>query len=652
MSLRKILIFIVLLIYVLIFIGTLAISIHNFRSYLIEQTKTQAQNTASTLSFALSQYADKNDTVTMNTMVDAVFETGNYQRIFIKSIKGDIIISKELKKSKNAAPNWFVNATHFNIAPASGSISSGWKQFGTVYVFSKVSLAYDQLWNNFLDIIWWFSGTFILTMLLILVSLNYLLKPLTKVKEQAENIAAKKFTIVKKLPWTLELRSAIEVMNKLSHRVQTLFEEQTQLTDKLRDQAYRDPLTKLGNRRYFSMQFEHMLGEKEIALAGALFLVEISGLESLKKEHGFEAAEEHLLKLAHILSKSEKNTNPALICRISDNTFVIVYSNISPPEATRVAKELIHEIAKLSANHKEHHKTHIGVAIYKEGQTVSQLLSQADMALRSAQTKNDFNWYMYKAEEVEKLHFHTASQWKDILTDVLQHNKVILFYQPVFSFLKNKKSILYYEILLRIEDKDGSVLPAAHFLPMAENLDLMPELDKQVIENVIKQIEQENYHNKYAINLSPSSLLDKSFCHWLKLLLSENLKAAQCIIFELPEQCAVKQLEEIKVFINDVTSLNCEVALDQFGRGFYPIHYLQTLKLSYIKIDGSFIHRIDTDPQNQFFVHTLADIAHNLEIKVVALNIENEPEFELLKTFAVDGYQGYFMGRPEDSPKV
>ena len=652
MSLRKILTFTVLLIYVLIFIGTLIISMHNFRSSLIEQTKTQTQNTASTLSFALSQYADKNDTVTMNTMVDAVFETGNYQRILIKSIKGDIIISKELKKNKNAAPAWFVNATHFNVTPASGSISSGWKQYGTVYVFSKASIAYEQLWKTFVEIIWWFLGTFILTMILMLVSLNYLLKPLTQVKEQAENIAAKRFTIVKKLPKTLELRGAIEVMNKLSHRVQTLFEEQTQLTNKLREQTYRDPLTKLGNRRYFNMQFEHMLSEKEIALAGALFLVEISGLESLKKEHGFEATEEHLLKLTQVLSGSEQDESPALICRISDNTFVIVYSNISPPDAAKVAKDLTQEIAKLSAHHKEHYKTHIGVAIYKEGQTVSQLLSQADMALRSAQTKNGFNWYMYKAAEVEQLHFHTAGQWKDILLNVLKDNKTILFYQPIFSFIKNKTSVLYYEVLLRIEGNDGSLLPAAHFLPMAENLALMPELDKHVIKKIITQIVQENYQKKYAINLSTSSLLDNSFCHWLKLFLNENLKAAQCIIFELPEQCAVKQLEETKTFINDITSLNCEIALDKFGRGFYPIHYLQTLKLAYIKIDGSFIHHIDTDAQNQFFVHTLVGIAHNLEIKVVALNIENESEFDLLKTFSLDGYQGYFMGKPEDSPKV
>jgi len=653
MSLRKLLILTVSILYLLVFLGTLFISVHNFRGYLIKHTKAQTQNTASTLSFALSQYANKNDTATMETMVDAIFETGNYQQIIVKSVKGDIITSRTYSKHKQqTAPSWFIKLTKFNIPPATGLINAGWKQYGVVYVFSKTSIAYEQLWKNFLALLGWFLGTFIVVMSSLLVALNYLLTPLTKVKEQAENIAAKHFTIVKKLPWTLELRSAIEVMNKLSHRVQNLFEEQTHLTDKLRDQAYRDPLTKLGNRRYFTMQFEHVLNDKEKNFSGALLLLEINDIDKIKKAKGFEAAENYLIELASLLNETETQIDRPIICKISDITFVCVFPNISPPEAARFARELIHKISTLSTEYKKLCKVNIGVAIYKSGDTVSQLLSQADMALRSAQTKEGFNWYMYKAEEVEKLHVHTASQWKDILTEAMGTNQLILHYQPIFKFHGNEKEIMYYEALIRIADKDGKLLSAAHFLPMAESLHLMPQIDKIVISRIVEIIKTQSSNNKFSVNISPSSLLDKEFCHWLKMFLSENLDAAKNIIFELPEQCAVNQLQELKTFITDVTSYHSEITLDQFGRGFYPIQYLKSLQLTYLKIDGSFIHHINSDAQNQFFVHTLSDIAHNLEIKVIALNIETEAELEVLKTFAIDGYQGYLLGKPKEKPEV
>lgn len=646
MSLRKLLTVTIIVLFLLIFIGTLLISISNFRSYLINQVQTQTQNAATTLSFSLSQYANKQDTVTMRTMVDAVFETGNYQQITLTSVDGKTIISRTLENRKPPAPWWFVHLMAFYPEPSTAIVSAGWKQFGNIIISSSTGLVYEKLWTTSLALSSLFLVSFLITLGLMLFAVHYFLKPLNAVKAQAENISARNFTIVDKLPWTKELRSVVEVMNKLSCRVETLFTEQSQLTDKLRDQAYRDPLTKLGNRHYFTMQFEHILTEQEQGFDGALFLLEIQNFNKLKTSRGFEFAENYLLKIVQILQDFALQNGKTLVCRLSDVGFVLLQPNVSPADAAHMAKAITQELSSLQGNQEVICQVHIGVAIYKHDQSLSDLLSQADMALRAAQVRGNYDWFMYKAEEVEKLHIHSASQWKKILSDVIDNNKIILQYQPIYTFKGEQKSLLSYEVLIRIPDENEELLTAAHFIPMAESLNFMEALDKQVIEKVLKQLANADHSLNLSVNLSAYSILSKSFRTWLLSVLSEKAQLARRLTLEIPEPCINSNLALVKTFVNDLSDYHCAISIDQFGRGFSSLQYLRSLNVNNVKIDGSFTHHIDHNTENQFFVHTLTEIAHNIDIKVIAMSIENAAELAMMKTLAIDGYQGYFLARP------
>lgn len=646
MSLRKLLTITIVILFTLIFIGTLLISINNFRNYIINQVQTQTQNAATTLSFSLSQYANKADIVTMSTMVDAVFETGNYQQIALKALDGKVIISRTLETRIEPAPQWFIHLMAFSPVPATAIVSAGWKQFGNIVIYSATDLVYQKLWATSLALTGLFLAGFIITLGLMLLAVHYFLKPLNAVKAQAENISARNFTIVDKLPWTKELCSVVEVMNKLSRRVETLFDEQSQLTDKLRDQAYRDPLTKLGNRHYFTMQFEHLLTEKEQGFDGALFLLEVQNYNKLKTLRGFDFAENYLLKIVQILQKFAVQNGKTLVCRLSDVGFVLLQPNISPADAAHMAKEILQEISSLLNNQEAVCQVHMGIAIYKHDQLLTDLLSQADMALRAAQVRNNYEWFMYRAEEVEKLHIHSATQWKRILTDVIENNKIILQYQPIYTFTGEQKSLLSYEVLIRIPDENGELLTAAHFIPMAESLNFMEALDKQVIEKTLTQLTNSDPQLKFSINLSSYSMLSSSFRTWLLAKLSNHIHLTNRLTFEIPEPCINGNLATIKTFVNDLSDCHCTVSIDQFGRGFSSLQYLRSLNITYVKIDGSFTRHIDHDTENQFFVHTLTEIAHNIDIRVIAMSIENVGELNTMKTLGIDGYQGYFLGRP------
>ena len=130
--------------------------------------------------------------------------------------------------------------------------------------------------------------------------------------------------------------------------------------------------------------------------------------------------------------------------------------------------------------------------------------------------------------------------------------------------------------------------------------------------------------------------------------LSENPQFAKQLTFEIPEHNAVHTLDILPEFVARLAKLGTHFALDHFGRGFSSFKYLRDIKIKYLKVDGSYIRNIDKDTNNQFFVHVITQLAHNLGISVIAANIETETELFTLEHLDFDGVQGYYVGKPSE----
>jgi len=645
MSIKKLLIVTMSCLFLVMLTGALIVSIHNFKSYLISQTQSQTQNTANILGFNISQLKNKDITM-MKTMIDAVFETGNYQQIILQDNQLQPIFVKSRPKKSNNVPHWFKTIIPLRLQPAVASINDGWKQYGSVVVYSKTSLAYKTLWQNLLGLLGIFILLFISTLFVFLICMRFLSKPLDLVKKQAQDISVKKFTIVDKIPWAQELRGVVDVMNKLSMKVNRIFCEQATSIEQLRNQVYKDPVTQLGNRRFYNQEIEHLLMRKERLFLGTLFIIEISHLDKLKQLHGFHEAEELLKQIAKCLRDATRMYAEPLLCRISDKNFIVVLNNIIPQDAEKMAEHFLSAIINLNKSKFDVCQVHIGIANYYDNLSASEYLSYADMALRAAQTKGNNAWHQYEFDSREVTHILSASQWQSLLNDIINEKRIILYYQPVVN-AANTTQILHHEVLLRIQNKDGEILNAAKFLPMAESLGLITKIDKIVVDKALNKIDEKDNHIYTAINLSTASLIDKAFNEWLFDKLKTNAKAANHIIFEMPEEMAINHFEQFKYFIDCIKPLGAKVTLDQFGRAFSSIHYLLNLNIQYLKIAGSFTKSITYNTENQFFVRTLATIAHNLDIEVIATSVENDNEKETLFSFGVDGFQGYLFGKPQ-----
>ena len=647
MTLSRQLIVLLLVLFMLMFAGTFLTSLSNTRDYLGKQLESSAQDVATSLGLSLSPHMLKNDLPTMISMTDAIFDSGYYREVVVESVDGTPLIARTMQVKIEGVPTWFVNAIPLETPRGEALVTAGWKQAAKVYVRSHPGLAYAELWRNTVTTFWWFLGSASVTLLLGIAALRLVLKPLRAMEQQAEAISAREFPVQEKLPWTRDLRRVVMAMNRMTLKIKQMFEDQTQLSVKLHDQAYKDLVTGLGNRRYFDSQLQHLIQSSEEFLTGALLLVQLRDFKRYNEQRGYAAADELLRQTASILREVTADLEQCVPARLAGADFAVLAPDVSPLEAQLLGQLMCERLSLLHSSGMSDNLdvAHIGIAMFREGETASELFSEADMALRAAQSKGPNSWHIYEAPTLDHSVIHGASHWREVLREVVAGKKIVLHFQRVVNCLDG--STLHHEALVRVPDQEGGVINAGVFMPMAERLGMTRGFDKLVVEAILERMAARPYEqDKYAVNLAPGSLHDPDFVNWLYAEVSRRAIHASKLIFEVPEYGAVRELDAVREMVTRLGALGCRFCLDHFGRGVTSFGYLSTLKIHYLKIDGSYIRGIDRDQDNQFFVHSVAGIARGLDIQVIAEAVETQEEWDALRNLRVDGIQGYIAGRP------
>jgi EAL domain-containing protein (putative c-di-GMP-specific phosphodiesterase class I) len=189
---------------------------------------------------------------------------------------------------------------------------------------------------------------------------------------------------------------------------------------------------------------------------------------------------------------------------------------------------------------------------------------------------------------------------------------------------------------------------AGIFMPMAERMGLASRLDKLAIAQLLDFMAGEDDKTPtYAVNLSSSSLHDPVFVQWLCSQLHAAPASAGRLLIEFPEYGALKNIQETRNFITRLEAHGCYCGIDHFGRGFFSFSYLRSIRVRYLKIDGSYIRGLDKEEDNRFFIKALTDTAHSIDIRVIAQTVETPDERDTLMAMKLDGIQGFLTGKPE-----
>ncbi len=648
MSLRRLLELIISALFLIVFAGTMLISVNNTRAYLQEQMESHAQDTATSLALSLTPAIESGDWPTANSMVDAIFDRGYYLELTIVSVDGGVLLTRSLPVKIETVPQWFVKLIPLETPKGEALLAAGWKQAGRLTVKSHPGYAYGELWRSAVGTFGWFAASWAAAMFIVIAVIRYALAPLKKVEEQALAISAREFPVLEKLPWTRELRSVATAMNSMSGKLKGIIGGQVELIEKVRKEAYHDQVTGLANRRSFEERLRYLLEKKDEFPRGALLLIGLAGLKDYNDRHGLVAGDELLKQAARLIEGAFSGPGEVLIARLGGADFAVLTVVSSMQEAEELGEKMGRELGRLHTRGLTDAPCagNVGIAYYDSGQQDPfELLSEADMALRSAQQKGANAWHMYEKAAAGRWETHSATGWQRILRDAIDKGGIRLFFQPVVAC--PDRAPMHYEAFARIAGKNGAWLPAGLFLPMAERLGLAVEIDRVVVRAASGHLRSMPAGETVAVNISPTSVHDPEFADWLCEFIKNSPATSGRMVFESTEYGCSARPESLRGFVDRVRASGGRFSLDRFGAGLDQFGYLRDLKIDYIKIDGSLIRRIHEEKDNQFFVQALAQIAHGLDIKVIAESVETVEEWAALKRLGVDGAQGYFIGEPK-----
>jgi diguanylate cyclase (GGDEF)-like protein/PAS domain S-box-containing protein len=435
--------------------------------------------------------------------------------------------------------------------------------------------------------------------------------------------------------------------------VATDISEQRQLSELLSYQASHDTLTELYNRREFERHLQRALYAlgKEGPEAALLYL-DLDQFKLINDTSGHLAGDQLLSQLA--LAMAEQLRGGDILARLGGDEFGILAHDTRIEGAQALAERLRSRVEGFVYVWKQRSysiSVSIGVVLLdRPGLTLAEALSQADAACYIAKDHGRNRVHFYSEQDDETARRRGEMEWANRLRWAVDENRLQLHYQEVAP-LRGNGSAPYIELLLRLRDEDGRIVFPGAFIPAAERYGMMPLLDRWVIAQALSHFDQLHASGRppgcCAINLAASTLEDDGLADYVLDRIARHGVAAEHLCFEITETEAMRNVARAMRFIERVRAVGCKVALDDFGAGMSSFGYLKNLPVDTIKIDGSFVRDIESDPMSRSIVEAICKIGHQRGLDVVAEWVADPGIVPLLSELGVDYGQGFALHRPE-----
>jgi len=340
-----------------------------------------------------------------------------------------------------------------------------------------------------------------------------------------------------------------------------------------------------------------------------------------------------------------------IVGRVGVDAFGVVISNCPEEQIAEIAGKLIaacHDTPVVTGSGPIHLKISVGAVAFPEvGQSAHDAMTQAEVARSEARQRRGIPFVHYQTSEDRRSDSRELVEIGEDVMRALKANRLVFAYQPIVA--ARSFEVKHHECLLRMVERDGSVVPAAKFMPAIEQLGLVREVDRYVLENAVREL-SEHPDASFAVNVSALTANDRSWLRLLIALLRNSGSVAERILIEIPETVALQDIEETANFVAQIRDLGCKVALDDFGAGYTSFRHLKSLAVDTVKIDGTFVRGIAQNVDNQLFVRTLLGLAKGFDLGTIAECVEDQPDADALAEEGVDLLQGYFFGAPTMEP--
>lgn len=652
MTLFRQLIVAILLLFICLYAGNTFVSLRNNQQLVSDQMRVHAQDTATSLGLSMTQAAQEEDIATLDTMFNAISDSGYYQRIYFADLDGKIVIDREFPVSIQGVPSWFLSLVSLPEIEGRAEVSSGWSQLGEVTVVSHPGQAYLKLWKVTTTQLAWFASITLAVCLLAYAAIKWLLVPLSRVERQANEICEKRFVVQDSIPKTRELGKVVMAMNRMALQLKQIFEEQLELIGHLQKQSFQDEVTGLSNRSDFDNRLNSFVDDQEGGMhTGALAILALHDIACVNEYAGRGEGNAILKSVGEQLKQVLGGHSRAVIARRQGPEFSVFIPDVTPEEGEALAVDIFNSMQGISWLHNQKCplRFYMGYTYRSSVTSGSEMLGEADIALRQAKLGSGSRWIKFadvNDGEVPVLGM-PLNEWESFLRQAIDNRLVALYFQPIYGV--SDKSLIAHEVFVRFLH-GADLLAAAVVIPIAERLGLMPRLDQLVLEALASAHREGGLEGKLCVNLSMVSIKSPSFMKWLDTFLSSQRKLASKLVFEVPE-FAMKVNDEPLRTLNDLLAKrNASLGIDHFGLDAVAFGYLGSMPLHHLKVHRSFTRALDDNKDNQFYIKSLAGLVHNSGLQLWVEGVESEAEWEQLANLSVDAAQGYFLGEPQVKP--
>ncbi len=430
--------------------------------------------------------------------------------------------------------------------------------------------------------------------------------------------------------------------------------EARRLSQEMRHRATHDPLTGLVNRAEFELRLNHLLSEVKAGHPDvhSVMFIDLDQFKLVNDTCGHAIGDQLLRQVSHLLKQAIRGHDT--LARLGGDEFGVILERCTGDQAARVGRKICDHLEVYRFVHEDHRfriGTSIGlVEVDASWPSVGLLLQAADSACYRAKDEGRNRVHrLHNSDELIQAR-QGEIHWVNRLEHAMEEDRFVLFGQRIEGLQRTARG-LHCEVLLRLQDDQGGLVPPALFIPAAERYHLAARLDRWVVRRVFAELgdirEYLDQVDMIAINLSGKSVADRAFHRDLIQMVRAARFDVRKLCFEITETAAITNFVDVRPFIEEMRNLGVRIALDDFGAGASSFAYLKSLPVDFLKIDGQFISHLLEDPLDQTAVQCFQQVAQVIGVRTIAEFVEREPVRARLTELGVDFAQGYLVHRPE-----
>jgi diguanylate cyclase (GGDEF)-like protein/PAS domain S-box-containing protein len=423
---------------------------------------------------------------------------------------------------------------------------------------------------------------------------------------------------------------------------------QVRSDEEVRRLATTDELTGLSNRHQFNVVLDQI---RRMAVRdkseSTLVTVDIDNFKYVNDTYGHIAGDQVLKEFAERIKKGMRQSD--VVARIGGDEFSLIFVNTASSDGFSLATRMIERVRSepFSVNGDQVLVgISAGVTSLDSGTVDSQdAIANADIALYRAKEDGRGKAVLFETDSGHREEMSNAQKISNVLRAGLADDKLVLYAQPIKPLREGLPQIR--EILSRLLGPDGEMYQPGQFIPQAESLDLIDELDRQVVEKTFLYVaDHPDDSDTYSINLSGKSVSPENADWIIDQAIRYSIDPSK-IILELTESALVRRVDAMTKFFQDLKAHGFNLAMDDFGSGVTTFHHLKTIEFDYLKLDGTIIENAGHNKKDRELIVGLAGLAKTLNLQTIAEYVQDKETVQFLTETGIEYAQGYFIGKPE-----